>query len=489
MRKSGILMHITSLPAPYGVGSMGQCAYDFIDFLKAAGQSYWQILPLSPTGYGDSPYQSFSTFAGNPYLIDLDTLVKMGLLTAEEVSSVNWGGEDRVDYGCLYNNRTRLLRLAYQRFQPTNQFESFVAENLDWLEDYGLFMALKEKFQGVAWHQWPMELALRDPMALAECRGELQDAIQFHYFLQYTFSRLWAGLRWYAHQQGIQIIGDVPIYVPLDSADVWANPELFQLDENRRPIKVAGCPPDSFTADGQLWGNPLYDWDHMKETGYDWWIRRLRMAGRLYDVVRLDHFRGFESYWAVPAGDQTAAGGSWQPGPAQDFVQAIQKALPELDFIAEDLGYVTPEVRQLQEDSGYPGMKVMQFAFDSRESGDYLPHTYPVNSVCYSGTHDNFTLAQWFAEAYPADVEMARAYLGLNREEGLVKGMIRGCMASVSRLCVIQIQDYLELGGEARMNFPGTLSQNNWTWRAKPGFATPELASQIREMTKRYGRL
>lgn len=490
MRKSGILMHITSLPGPYGIGSMGKCAYEFVDFLREAGQSYWQVLPLCPTGFGDSPYQSFSTFAGNPYLIDLDKLISEGLLKQDEVDAISWASDPcRVDYGCLYHNRTKLLRLAYARFTPDEDFSEYQSKNKSWLEDYALFMALKERYQGAPWLNWPEELALRKPDAMERVRRELSDSIRFHGFLQYLFFRQWKLLRGYANEKGIQIIGDVPIYVPLDSADVWANPELFQLDGSGKPKLVAGCPPDSFTADGQLWGNPLYDWDRMRQTNYDWWIRRLSAADGMYDVVRLDHFRGFESYWAVPAGDKTAAGGSWLPGPGMDFIHAIQSALPHLDFIAEDLGYVTPEVRQLQEQSGYPGMKVMQFAFDSRESGDYLPHTYPMNSVCYTGTHDNFTMAQWFQEAAPEDVAMAKAYLGLNQEEGLVPGMIRGCMASVSKLCVIQMQDYLELGASARMNFPGTLSSNNWTWRAKEGSLSRELAQRIYRITKRYARL
>ena len=490
MRKSGILMHITSLPNPYGIGSMGKCAYDFVDFLCNAGQSYWQILPLSPTGYGDSPYQSFSAFAGNPYLIDLDLLIGEGLLTQEEVDAVRWGAEDgRVDYGCLYDHRSSVLHLAYERFVPDAAFREFIAENGDWLSDYALFMSLKAAFRGKDWRSWSLSYMMRIPAVVESYRSEAADSMEFHYFLQYQFFRQWKALRAYANRKGIRIIGDVPIYVPLDSADVWSNPNLFQLDGSRRPQMVAGCPPDSFSADGQLWGNPLYDWQKMKETGYDWWIRRLKAAARMYDVVRLDHFRGFESYWAIPAGDQTAAGGSWQPGPGSDFIGAIQKALPDLDFIAEDLGYVTPEVRQLQEESGYPGMKVMQFAFDSRETADYLPHSYPVNSVCYSGTHDNLTLAQWFQEASDVDVSLAKDYLGLNREEGLVWGMIRGCMSSVSRLCVIQMQDYLELDGSARMNFPGTLSASNWTWRAKPGFLTEALTERIRTVTQRYGRL
>lgn len=490
MRNSGILMHITSLPNPYGIGSVGKCAYEFVDFLCESGQSYWQILPLSPTGYGDSPYQAFSTFAGNHYLIDPDLLIEEGLLTREEAESFFWGSDEtRVDYGALYSNRLTLLRLAYARFTPDEAFYKFTADNADWLEDYGLFMALKEKFRSRPWQEWSLSLMIRVPEIIGSIREELHDSIQFHRFLQFKFFRQWEALRNYASEKGIRIIGDVPIYVPLDSADVWANPQLFQLDGNGRPTAVAGCPPDSFSADGQLWGNPLYKWEKMKQTGYAWWIKRLRAASRMYDVVRLDHFRGFESYWAIPAGDRTAVGGSWKKGPGSDFIRAIQKALPDLDFIAEDLGYLTPEVRRLQEESGYPGMKVMQFAFDSRETSDYLPHTYPVNSVCYSGTHDNLTLAQWFREASAEDIAMAKAYLGLNREEGFVQGMIRGCMSSVSRLCVIQMQDYLELDGSARMNFPGTLSPDNWSWRARKDFLTEDLVKRIYSLTGRYGRL
>jgi 4-alpha-glucanotransferase len=482
-------MHISSLPGPYGIGSMGKRAYEFVDFLKAAGQSYWQILPLSPTGYGDSPYQSFSTYAGNHYLIDLDMLIEEGLLKKEE-TAICWGIKDtKVDYGRLYENRIRLLRLAYERFSGGREFDAFVQENADWLEDYALFMTLKDRYQGQPWQKWSLSLMMRLPAMMENCRRELADQIRFRYFLQYVFFRQWKALRRYANDRGIKIIGDVPIYVPLDSADVWANPQLFQLDGNCRPKMVAGCPPDSFSADGQLWGNPLYDWGKMQRNGYAWWIRRLKAAANMYDVVRLDHFRGFESYWAIPAGDSTAAGGSWQPGPAMDFIRAIQKALPDLEFIAEDLGYVTAEVRALQEGSGYPGMKVLQFAFDSREAGDYLPHTYPKHSVCYSGTHDNLTLVQWLQEAAAEDIAMAREYLGLSEEEGLVTGLIRGCMASVSDLCIVQMQDYLELGGEARMNFPGTLSSANWTWRAEEGFLTEALTEKIRNTTQLYGRM
>lgn len=490
MRKSGILMHITSLSGPYGIGTMGAQAYDFVDFLEKAGQSYWQILPLSPTGYGDSPYQAFSTFAGNHYLIDPDILIREGLLLPAEVAEVSWAdSEDRVNFQKMFENRLPMLRKAFERFVPDGEYERFVQQNEDWLPDYGLFMALKEAFHGRDWQSWSISLLMRLPAVLESYRRELDETIRFHYFLQYKFFCQWTALRCYANQKGIRIIGDVPIYVPLDSADVWAEPELFLLDKSRRPELVAGCPPDSFSADGQRWGNPIYDWVKMKENGYRWWIRRLAAAAKMYDVVRFDHFRGFESYWAIPAGETTAVNGHWRKGPGMDFIGAVQKALPELRFIAEDLGYVTPEVKKLLEDSGYPGMKVIQFAFDSRETGDYLPHNYPVNSVCYSGTHDNLTMAQWFEEALPQDMEAAKAYLGLNREEGFVAGMIRGAMSSVSKLCVVQLQDYLELGGEARMNFPGTLSNANWTWRTKPGSITNALAEKIRTITARYQRL
>ena len=490
MRESGILMHITSLPGPYGIGTMGKQAYRFVDFLESAGQSYWQILPLTPTGFGDSPYQSFSACAGNHYLIDLDTLVKEGLLKQEEITAVTWGKEsDRVDYGTLYAQRSKLLAKACSRFVPDADYEIFVRENQDWLEDYAIFMALKNSMGGKIWLDWPEELKCHDASALAAERLALKGQVELQYFLQYQFDRQWKALRAYANSKGIRIIGDVPIYVPLDSADVWAAPELFQLDENRRPEVVAGCPPDAFTEDGQLWGNPIYDWKKMADTGYGWWVRRLAAAAKMYDVVRFDHFRGFESYWAVPAGDKTARNGKWVKGPDHDFIYAIQKALPNLDFIAEDLGYMTPEVRQLQLDSGYPGMKVLEFAFDSREGSDYLPHLYPEDSVCYTGTHDNVTLKQWFDEASPEDVAYAKAYLGLNEEEGFIWGMIRGAMGSVSRLCVVQMQDYLELGKRARMNFPGTLSTDNWTWRAEEGFDSEDLAEKILKVTKLYGRI
>ena len=490
MRSSGILLHISSLPGPYGIGTMGRHAYDFVDFLKSAGQSYWQILPLSPTGYGNSPYQCCSTFAGNPYLIDLDLLVEEGLLQQEEPAAILWSrNEERVDFGLQYNHRQKLLRLAYDRFPGSEDFDAFCAENGSWLEDYALFMALKERSGGSPWQTWEEGLKFRRPDALRQARQELNDEIRFHCFLQYLFFRQWDALHAYANRQGIRIIGDVPIYVPLDSADVWTDPGLFWLDDGLDPVAVAGCPPDAFTADGQLWGNPLYRWDVLQENGYGWWLRRLSAAGKLYDVTRLDHFRGFESYWAIPYGDTTARNGRWMQGPGLDFIRTLNRELPGFAFIAEDLGYLTPEVLRLREESGYPGMKVLQFAFDSREPSNYLPHTYEKNTVCYTGTHDNMTMRQWFDTTDPDAVAYAREYMHLSDQEGLAWGAVRTAMSSVSDLCIVQMQDLLDLGGEARMNQPGTLSDANWTWRAHDRMICSTLAQRLWKLTALYARL
>ena len=490
MRESGILMHITSLTGPYGVGTMGKQAFAFVDFLEKAGQSCWQILPLTPTGYGDSPYQSCSTFAGNHYLIDLDSLIEEGLLEKADLEGIQWNWiETKADFGLLYNNRLNVLRKAYARFQGCEAFDSFCAENGSWLPDFALFMALKDKYQGQPWYSWEDNLKFRDPDAMWNVRQELKDEIRFYSFVQYLFYKQWNALRSYATSKNIRIIGDVPIYVPMDSVEVWSSPELFQLDESLNPVAVAGCPPDAFSADGQLWGNPLYRWDLLEQDNYSWWIRRLGAAGKLYDMVRLDHFRGFEAYWSVPYGDTTAKNGKWVKGPGMSFMNALKEQLPELSFIAEDLGFLTQEVLDLRDDSGFPGMKVLEFAFDSREPSDYLPHTYTQNTVCYTGTHDNMTMRQWFETASPEAVQYAKEYMNLNEQEGLVWGTIRTAMASVSNLCVIQMPDYLNLGGEARMNFPGTLSDANWTWRVQDGAINDTLASRIYGLTKLYGRL
>ena len=490
MRTSGVLMHITSLPGPYGVGTMGKQAFDFVDFLHKAGQKYWQILPLTPTGYGDSPYQSCSTYAGNHYLIDLPLLVEDGLLDYEQINSFDWGTQaDRVDFGIQYQNRLKVLRLAYDRFKGGEDFQNFCAENENWLPDFALFMALKEKFHGQSWYTWEESVKFRQPNAMAQATALLQEQIRFYCFVQYIFDKQWRALRAYARQQDVRIIGDVPIYVPYDSADVWSNPHWFQLDEAMNPTAVAGCPPDAFSEDGQLWGNPLYRWELLKEDGYQWWIDRLAAAGKLYDVVRLDHFRGFEAYWSVPFGDATAKNGQWIKGPGLDFMNTVKAKLPQLSMIAEDLGFLTQEVLDLRDDSGFPGMKVLEFAFDSREPSEYLPHTYPRNSVCYTGTHDNMTMRQWFESASSDAVDYATEYMALSDREGMVWGVIRTAMSSVSDLCVIQMQDLLDLGGEARMNFPGTMTSANWTWRARDGFTENGLAQRLCRLTRLYGRL
>ena len=482
-------MHITSLPGPYGVGTMGAQAYRFVDFLKKAGQSWWQLLPLTPTGYGDSPYQSCSAFAGNPYLIDLDLLVQDGLLNAEQINEVEWNTcENAVDYGILYRNRLSVLRMAYDRFTQQEALDAFCRENSSWLPDFALYMALKDENDGKPWYQWDAALKFREPDAIWDARQRLKGAIRFYSFVQYLFYKQWSTLRTYACENGISIIGDVPIYVPLDSVEVWSDPELFQLDENLVPTAVAGCPPDAFTEDGQLWGNPLYRWDLMGKDGYRWWLRRLEAAGQFYDAVRLDHFRGFESYWSVPYADSTARNGKWVKGPGMALINAIREELPELKLIAEDLGFLTQEVLDLRDTSGFPGMKVLEFAFDSEEPSAYLPHNYIKNTVCYTGTHDNMTMAQWFDTADPKAVEYAKAYMGLTQQEGYVWGAIRTVVSSVSDLCIIQMQDYLELGAQARMNFPGTTG-GNWIWRAEPCSFGDALAEKIYRLTKLYGRL
>jgi len=490
VRENGILMHITSLPGDFGVGTMGKGAFSFVDFLKQAGQRCWQILPLTPTGYGDSPYQSCSTYAGNPYLIDLQLLIDAGLLKAEEVCPIDWCDRaDKVDYGKLYQNRSKVLRSAYSRFDKQEALDALCRQHSSWLPDFALFMALKDKFQGAPWYTWEDALKFRQPEAIWAARQELKEEIRFYCFQQYLFYTQWNDLRSYAHQNGVKIIGDVPIYVPYDSADVWGNPEYFQLNENLEPVSVAGCPPDAFSEDGQLWGNPLYRWDKMEDDGFIWWLRRLAAAGELYDVVRIDHFRGLEAYWSVPYGDTTARGGKWIKGPGMQFVNAVKKGLPELNMIAEDLGFLTQEVLDLRDESGFPGMKILGFAFDSREPSDYLPHTYPRNSVCYTGTHDNMTTRQWFETASSDAVAYAREYMHLTEDEGFVWGAIRTAMSSVSDLCIIPMQDLLDLGAEARMNFPGTQTDANWTWRSDERCVDPALAQKLYAMTKLYGRL
>ena len=489
MRASGILLHISSLPSPYGIGTLGRTAFDFVDFLARAGQSYWQLLPIGPTSVGDSPYQSCSVFAGNPYFIDLDLLVQQGLLQPSEVQGAPWGAlAQRVDYALQYRRRYPLLFRACDRGREkyAAEFAAFRQAH-PWVADYGLFMALKEKFGQLPWNQWPEKAARREPEALARYGRELKEQIDRYEFLQYLFHGQWQRLHDYARNRGVKIIGDLPIYVPLDSVEVWMYPHLFQLDGSGAPTAVAGCPPDAFSEDGQLWGNPLYDWDEMEKTGYDWWQTRARAAARFFDVIRIDHFRGLESYWAVPYGDDTAKNGRWRKGPGMGLIRALKQACPDTAFIAEDLGFLTPEVLALQEASGFPGMKVLQFAFDGDDNA-YLPHRQIPHCVCYTGTHDNETILQWLQNAPQTTVETVTAYLGLNDREGAVRGVLRGGMSTVAELFVSQMQDWLELGQEGRMNTPGTLSEKNWSWRLS---ALPDkaLTAQIAAMTGLYGRL
>ena len=490
MRECGVLMPVSSLPGPYGIGSFGKQAYAFVDFLAQAGQQIWQILPLSPTGYGDSPYQSCSAFAINPYFIDLDTLRDEGLLEKEEYGTIDWGeSPEAVDYGALYEGRFAVLRRAYERFQAwlPDDYYTFCFWNEDWLEDYALYMTAKGLKKMKAYPEWPAPLRTRQPQALEQLRKENAEELGFWRFLQYQGYRQWMALKAYANQKGVQILGDIPIYVAADSADAWAGGKLFQVDEEGKLTRVAGCPPDYFSEDGQLWGNPLYDWDRMREDGFGWWIRRIDGTGRLYDVIRIDHFRGLDSYWAVPYGETTAKNGHWVPGPGMDLVDRLKGWFPQLEFIAEDLGYPTPGVQKLLHDSGWPGMKVLEFAFDSRDSSNYLPHTYTEHCICYTGTHDNSPLALWRQEAKPEDIAYAQEYLALTEAEGFHWGVIRGGMSSVAELFVAQMQDYLGLGEGHRMNVPGTQS-GNWQWRLLPGELTPELAEKIRRMTVLYGR-
>ena len=479
-------MHITSLPGPYGVGTMGKEAYRFGDFLHRAGQKYWQILPLTPTGYGDSPYQSCSAFAGNPYLIDLDLLVEQGLLTQEEIGVCNWGDNaEKVNFGLLYVNRLTLLRKAYGRFRDEDALTEFCAENESWLPDFAHYMALKDRYGGKPWHEWPSELKCRDNLAVNASVRELSGEMKFYCFVQYLFFAQWEKLRSYCRSLGISIIGDVPIYVPYDSVEVWREPHYFSLDEKLMPTAVAGCPPDDFSQEGQLWGNPLYNWEVHEKDGYRWWIRRLTQAAKLYDVIRIDHFRGFAGYYAIACGAKTAREGQWREGPGLDFLQAVKAALPGTALIAEDLGFLTPDVHKLRDEAGFPGMKVLEFAFDGDGKNAYLPHNHSKNSVCYTGTHDNMPLKQWFAEAGTETTSRAIDYMG--KPQDPVWGMICLCMSSVSDLAVVQMQDYLNLGKEARMNFPGTCG-NNWIWRAKADFAADDLASKIRNLTRICGR-
>ena len=495
-RAGGVLLSITSLPSKYGIGCFSKSAYDFVDWLKGAGQTYWQILPLGPTSYGDSPYQSFSTFAGNPYFISLEALVEEGVLTKAECEAADFGDKPgSVDYEKMYQARYPLLRKAYERskISENQDYQRFVADNGWWLGDYALFMAVKDRFDGAPWTEWAEDIRLRWPNAMDYYHRELYFDVEFQQYLQYTFYMQWMKLKNYANDRGIRLIGDIPIYVAMDSADTWAHPELFQLDENNVPLAVAGCPPDGFSAIGQLWGNPLYRWDYHRDTGYEWWISRLEYCFRLYDVVRIDHFRGFDEYYSIPYEATTAVDGHWEKGPGMALFARVEEALGRREGIAEDLGYVTDSVRELVRSSGFPGMKVLEFAFDSRDSGcanDYLPHNYGENCVAYTGTHDNETIRGWFDSISTEEQEMAREYLCDSRtpKKELNWAFISLIMRSSARICIIPMQDYLGYGNECRMNKPSTVGIN-WKWRLTGEELTEELKKKLYDMARRYGRL
>ncbi len=497
-RRCGVLLPIFSLSSKYGIGTFSKEAYDFVDFLEEAGQSYWQLLPLGPTSYGDSPYQSFSTFAGNPYFIDIVTLIDEGLLTKKEADKYNFGeNEEAVDYEKIYNSRFKLLKSAYDTFIKKNKsfedksrkFEAFKKSRDNfWLGDYALFMALKNDNGGRSWNTWEEGVRLRKPAALKAAKEKFKEEIDFYCFLQFLFSEQWSKLKAYANKKGIDIVGDIPIYVAFDSSDTWANPELFQLDKNNVPTDVAGCPPDAFSATGQLWGNPLYKWDYHEKTGYKWWIKRIAHCYKIYDVVRIDHFRGFDEYYAIPYGHPTAEKGKWKKGPGYKLFDAIKKELGEKRVIAEDLGFLTDSVIKLVKKTGYPGMKILQFAFDSREESDYLPHNYTRNCIVYTGTHDNDTTRNWFDSLPRADKKFCKEYLGIKKSSDAVWAVIRSAFSSVSDTVIIPMQDYLELPGYARINTPSTLG-GNWVWRLKKDALTPEIAGKMRDYARIYRRL
>jgi 4-alpha-glucanotransferase len=491
-RASGILLHPTSLPGPYGIGDLGPEAHDFVDFLVQAGQTVWQVLPLGPTGYGDSPYQCFSAFAGNPLLISPDQLLEDGHLIPDDVERVPPFPQEAVDYGPVIDYKTRLLRTAFDRFQRRQRslertdFAAFCDSRRDWLDDYALFMALKDRHRGAVWTKWPQDLAARREAAIARGSQDLQEDVERHKYLQYMFFEQWSALRQYAASNGVRIIGDIPIFVAHDSSDVWANPGLFKLDEDGNPTVVAGVPPDYFSETGQLWGNPIYRWDRMAEQGYEWWVRRFQATFELVDLVRVDHFRGFEGYWEVPASEETAVNGRWVKGPGADLFVAVEGRLGKLPIIAEDLGVITPEVVELRDRFEFPGMRILQFGFAGDSADPFLPHNYIHNCVVYTGTHDNDVTVGWFDTAPQDEQEAVLAYFGSDGQD-LHWDFIRWLFASVADTAIVPLQEVLSLGPESRMNYPSRLG-GNWSWRLLPNALTSEITQRLRTMTEIYGR-
>ena len=491
VRGAGVLLPVSALPSPYGIGTFGKTAYHFVDFLRRAGQRYWQILPLCPTGYGDSPYQSVSAFAGNPYFIDLDMIVSQGLLKKEDIEAYTWGNKKtEIDYSRQYNNRYLILRQAFKNSDCAGdkKYIKFIKENKIWLDEYALFMAIKDSQNGAPFSKWPEDLRMRESSALKKARADLSEDINFHLFLQYHFFSQWEKLKAYAGKNGVSIIGDIPIYVAGDSADVWEYHDQFQLDESRMPTRVAGVPPDIFSEDGQLWGNPLYDWDKMKLDDFKWWQRRMEMCARLYDIIRIDHFIGIVNYYSIDAAEETAKNGKWIKGPGADLLKAIVEAVGEKKIIAEDLGSVTQKVRSLMKKFGFPGMKILQYAFDGNPGNDNLPHNYTNNMVVYGGTHDNEPLASFVSGQPRGRRRFAEQYLDVKSCRLLPRAIIRAGYASCADAAVFQMQDYLELHKDSRMNIPSTLG-GNWTWRMRYAQMDSSLAQRMRQMAEMYSRI
>ncbi len=494
-RSCGVLVHPTSFPSRYGIGDLGDGAYRFIDFLVKAKQSIWQVLPLGPTGYGDSPYQSFSASAGNPLLISPDRMVAKGFMPVELLADVPSFPSERVDFGWVIHYKKQLFNLAFLNFETTGKpkqkdaFEQFCLDNADWLDDYALFMALKDHFQdknGGVWNKWPFDIALRQSGSIQMWTRQLNGEVRLHKFIQYLFFEQWLELKAYANKQGIHIIGDVPIFVAFDSADVWANPEIFFLDEAGEPTVIAGVPPDYFSPTGQRWGNPLYRWDVLAHDDYKWWVERLRQTFKMVDIARIDHFRGFEAYWEIPASEPTAEIGQWVKGPGQSFFEAIERHLGQLPIIAEDLGVITPEVEALRDDFAFPGMKILQFAFGGERNSGFLPHNFGRNFVVYTGTHDNETTLGWYRNASTDEKDHVRRYVARDGTD-IAWDMIRLAYASVADSAVVPLQDLMSLGNEARMNYPGK-EGGWWCWRFTTGMLTDFIADRLRELTELFGR-
>ncbi len=491
-RRAGIILHPTSLPSPDGIGDIGPDAYQWVDFLFGSGCSLWQVLPLGPTGYGDSPYQCFSAFAGNPYLISLTMLLELGLLKLDHLHNRPIFSRDAVDYPAVMEWKQKVLHIAFRHFQKTRrrslleEYETFYEDHSYWLKDFGLFMAVKGFFGGISWQDWPKELRLRETSFLVDFEREHPESISYQYFLQFIFNRQWSALKKYANSKGIQIIGDIPIFVSLDSADAWSDPGFFYFNKDRRPTAVAGVPPDYFSPTGQLWGNPLYRWNAHNEDRYQWWIRRIKSNLTQFDLLRLDHFRGFAGYWEIPAGMPTAEIGKWVKGPGNSFLKAIQTSFGDLPIIAEDLGEITPDVIALRDKFNLPGMKILQFAFSTDSEDPFLPHNYPVNCVAYTGTHDNDTVRGWYDSAPETERDFSRRYLSRSGMD-ISWDMIRSVWASVAKMALAPMQDFLSLGSDARMNFPGKLG-GNWTWRMAANAMNESLQLRIHDINQLYGR-